>query len=87
MAFNVGDLLLILHWDESGPMETCPPGLVINRYEAVPRAYLNDHETNEEIFGSGVQIVYDVLLDGELEISISESWLSALADPLRPLET
>jgi hypothetical protein len=78
--FEVGDLLFILHWDESGPMYGSPPALVIDRYEAVPKAFINDNETNTSIFGDKKQVVYDVLLDGELELSISESWLSAMAD-------
>jgi hypothetical protein len=79
-VFEVGDLLFILHWDESGPMYGAPPALVIDRYEAIPRAFINDTETDASIFGDEKQIVYDVLLSGELELSISESWLSAMAD-------
>ncbi|MAI57597.1 MAG: hypothetical protein CML56_01180 [Rhodobacteraceae bacterium] len=78
--FEIGDLLYILHWDDSGPMYGAPPALVIDRYEAVPKAFINDDEENVSEFGSKKQTVYDVLLGGELEVSISESWLHAMAD-------
>ena len=78
--FEVGDLLYILHWDDSGPMYGSPPALVIDRYEAVPKAFIDDNEENVSIFGTKKQTVYDVLLDGELEVSISESWLQAMSD-------
>ena len=84
--FEVGQLLLILHWDGSETVMTAPPGLVIDRYEAVPQAFPHDTKTNEEFVGSHVKVVYDVLLDGVLEKSIAESWLSAITDPLGRVE-
>ena len=78
--FEIGDLLYILHWDDSGPMYGSPPALVLDRYEAVPKALINDHETNASICGTEKQIVYDILLDGEVEVSISEGWLHAMAN-------
>ena len=53
---------------------------MLDRYEAVPKALINDHETNASICGTEKQIVYDILLDGEVEVSISEGWLHAMAN-------
>ena len=84
--FEVGQLLLILHWDGSETIMSAPPGLVIDRYEAVPQAFPNDPKSNESFVGSEKKMVYDVLLDGVLEKSIAESWLSAITDPLGRVE-
>jgi hypothetical protein len=79
--FNIGDLLYILHWDQSGPMYGVPAALVIDRYEAIPRAYFNDDErASARMLGREKQVVYDILLGGEIEDSISESWLQSMAD-------
>ena len=81
-AYTIGELLLIKHWDESGrPMLEAPPALVIDRYVAVPQVYPNDQTTNDSFGFTKQQLVYDVLFDGVLEISISENWLHALIDP------
>lgn len=82
-AFDIGQLLLIKHWDEDGrPMFEAPPALVIDRYVAVPHVFPNDPETNKEFVGSKQQLVYDVLFEGVLEVSISENWLHAFVDPM-----
>ena len=80
--FKIGQLLYILHWDNSGPMLDQPPALVIDRYEAVPQAFPNDPMTNELFVGTDKTIVYDVLMDGVLEVSVAENWLHAISDPL-----
>ena len=81
-AFKIGELLYIKHWDETGaPMIEEPPALVIDRYVAVPQILPNDELTNELFVGSTQQLVYDVLLAGELEVSICENWLLAITDP------
>ena len=81
-AYTIGELLLIKHWDETGrPMLEAPPALVIDCYVAVPQVYPNDEATNDSFGFTKQQLVYDVLFDGVLEISISENWLHALTDP------
>ena len=84
--FEIGQLLLILHWDGTKTIMSAPPALVVNRYEAVPQAFPNDEKTNEAFVGTEKKMVYDVLLDGVLEVSIAESWLSAITDPLGRVE-
>ena len=80
--FKLGELLYIKHWDESGkPMIEEPPALVIDRYVAVPQVFPHDEATNAAFVGSRQQLVYDVLLKGELEVSICENWLCSITDP------
>lgn len=82
-AFEIGDLLLIKHWDEEGrPMLEAPAALVIDKYVAVPQVFPNDPKGNEDFVGTKQQYVYDVLFDGHLERNISENWLHAFIDPL-----
>ncbi len=64
--FEIGELVLIVKSDGTGPVPDAPPALVINRYTGFPSG---------DVFGSGDMVVYDLMFMGRIEYAISHEWL------------
>ena len=75
MKYKPGDLV----WVVSAFGGEMAPAIVISAYEDYPKIFLHNERENrrwleEEDIGMGW--VYDIMLEGRLEESISEEWLA-----------
>ncbi len=63
---DVGQLVIIIRSDGTGPVEDAPPALVLKRYVDIPKSALQTERV----------VVYDILFMGSVERKIDGRWLS-----------
>ena len=78
MLYKRAQLLWITNTDETGPMLSEPPILVLKGYKGIPaNGFGRDHpfRLQEPV------TVYDILMDGEIVYAATETWLYATTWP------
>ena len=79
--YDVGQLVWILSSNESGEiMSNHAPVLIIAKYVGPPRSFLQGKDSCDKHDGPNTRTVYDILVDGIIERSIDEEWLTVLSD-------